>query len=329
VVYKSLVPFKVKRYDLTAMKTPRNVQVKLNIGNPGIAFQSSFLPNNGVGLARLEFIIAESIKIHPLALINYETLPQAIRRKVAALTHGYADKKEYYVSKLAEGIGQIAAAFYPKEVLVRFSDFKTNEYRALVGGSLYEPHEENPMLGWRGSSRYYDPHFAPAFALECEAVKRVRETFGLTNVAVMLPFTRTTKEVKKVLAVMKQNKLPRQKSLRVFVMCELPVNVIQAKEFLSLVDGYSIGSNDLTQLVMGVDRDSTLIRHLYDERHPAVLHMIKKVVTEAKSLKKGIGFCGQAPSDYPELGKALVKWGITSISVTPDAMIPLLKALKK
>jgi len=328
VVYNKILKIKKKKINLKNLKLPQDVDIMMNVGNPDIAFESSFLPHRGVGLARLEFIISNYIKVHPLALINYTSLSGGIKEKVAEATVGYPDKKQFFIDKLAEGIAQIAGAFAPYEVIVRFSDFKSNEYRALIGGSLYEPEEANPMIGWRGASRYYDPKYRDAFILELRAIKKVINEFGLNNVSVMIPFCRTVEEAKEVLRLISNAGLKRSKTFRVFLMCELPVNIILAKEFLSLVDGYSIGSNDLTQLTLGVDRDSSLVSHVYNEFNPAVINSIKSVIETARKMRKKIGFCGQAPSDFPEFARFLVKNKISSISLTPDSIINILNNLK-
>ncbi|PIU99327.1 phosphoenolpyruvate synthase, partial [Candidatus Wolfebacteria bacterium CG03_land_8_20_14_0_80_36_15] len=314
-IYQGLIPFKIKRTDISKVKKPA-VKIMMNLGEPDQAFGFSFIPNDGVGLAREEFIIANSIKIHPLALINYKKLPAALKRKIDKLTLGYKNKAQFFIDKLAEGIGKIGAAFYPKEVIVRFSDFKTNEYRSLIGGELYEPKEENPMLGWRGASRYYDPKFAPAFILECEAIKKAREEFGLDNVVVMVPFCRTAKEGKKVIKIMEKNGLkPNLKPLKIYVMAEIPSNIILADEFLEIFDGMSIGSNDLAQLILGLDRDSGIVSHVANERNEAVKKMISEIIKKCKEKKKYIGICGQAPSDFPDFAQFLVDEGIESMSL--------------
>ncbi len=328
-VYEGLIPFKIKRTDISKVGKTK-VKILMNLGEPSQAFTLSFIPNDGVGLAREEFIIANEIKIHPLALINYRKLDKGLRNKIDKLTLGYKDKVEFYVEKLAEGIGKIGAAFYPKQVIVRFSDFKTNEYRSLVGGELYESKEENPMIGWRGASRYYDPDFSPAFVLECRAIKKVREEFGLNNVMAMIPFCRTLEEGEKVLELMKKNGLQKgQNGLMVYVMCEVPSNVILAEEFLELFDGMSIGSNDLTQLVLGLDRDNSEIAHIGNERDKAVKELIKNVIRTCREKNKYSGICGQAPSDFPDFAEFLVKEGIESISLNPDSVIKTKLILSK
>ncbi|MDI6603355.1 MAG: phosphoenolpyruvate synthase, partial [Patescibacteria group bacterium] len=300
-IFSGKIFFQLKRYDLE--KIPKlKTKIMINIGEPEIAFQTSFLPNDGVGLARLEFTIAEKIRIHPLALYHYKKIKdKKLKAKIAEMTIEHKDKREYFIKELAEGIAQIASAFWPKPVIVRLSDLKTNEYRALIGGELFEPEEANPMLGWRGASRYYDEKFKPAFEMECQAIKRVREVFGLKNVKVMIPFCRTPEEGEKVLKLMAEYGLERGKDgLEVYVMCEIPSNVILADKFLEIFDGYSIGSNDLTQLILGLDRDSALVAKVGDERNEAVKEMIAKVIQECKKRKKYSGICGQAPSDFPE-----------------------------
>jgi pyruvate,water dikinase len=304
--------------DIAQTKT----KIMLNIGDPSQALKYSFLPNDGVGLVRIEFIIASLIGIHPMALVRYKTLPQAIQKTIDEKTAGYVDKPQFFVDKLAEGIGMIAAAFYPKDVIVRFSDFKTNEYANLVGGAAFEPKEENPMLGFRGACRYYSPQYKDGFALECQAILRVRKDMGLSNVKVMVPFCRTIDEGKLVIKQMSASGLDRgQDGLEVYVMCEVPSNVIQSEGFSEVFDGMSIGSNDLTQLILGIDRSSEQLSSLFDERHDAVKQMIKHVIATSKKLKKKVGICGQAPSDYPEFVQFLVEQGIDSISLNPDAVM--------
>ena len=295
----------------------------MNLANPEEAFSLSFIPNDGVGLAREEFIINTFIKIHPLALLEYEHLKDAsVKTKIDQLTTAYTDKTQYFIDKLAQGVGMIAAAFFPKDVIVRMSDFKSNEYANLIGGRDYEPTEENPMIGFRGASRYYDPRYREGFALECQAMKKVREDMGLTNVKLMIPFCRTVEEGKRVLEEMAKHGLQRgHKGLEVYVMCEIPSNVILAEEFAEIFDGFSIGSNDLTQLVLGVDRDSEIVAHVFDERNSAVKTFIAQVIRAAKAKGRKIGICGQAPSDYPEFAQFLVEEGIDSISLNPDAVL--------
>ncbi|XOB41883.1 MAG: phosphoenolpyruvate synthase [Candidatus Nealsonbacteria bacterium] len=321
-IFLGKIHFKIKRYDLKKIPDLKT-KIMVNIGASEIAFKTSFLPNKGVGLARIEFILAEKIRIHPLALYHYKKIKdKKLKAKIAEITIEHKDKKEYFVKELAEGIAQIAAAFYPKEVIVRFSDFKTNEYRNLVGGKLFEKEEANPMLGFRGACRYLNKDFQLAFNMECQSIKRVRERFGLKNVSLMIPFCRTLKEGKKVLELMKEFGLERGKdSLKVYVMCEIPSNVILADKFLEIFDGMSIGSNDLTQLILGLDRDSAQVSKVGDERNEAVKEMIKRVISICKKKKKYCGICGQAPSDYPEFAEFLVEQGIESMSLNPDTVI--------
>jgi pyruvate,water dikinase len=321
-VYEGRLDFEVDRVSVKGLLRPKT-RVMMNVGNPDEAFALSFVPNDGVGLAREEFIISSSVKIHPLALLDYDRLgDRDLRAQIDALTWGYEDKAQYFVDKLAEGVSRIAAAFYPKDVIVRMSDFKSNEYANLVGGRAYEPVEENPMIGFRGASRYYDPRYRRGFALECRAMKKVRDEMGLVNVKLMIPFCRTTEEARRVIAEMAENGLRRgERGLEVYVMCEIPSNVILARDFAEIFDGFSIGSNDLTQLVLGVDRDSPLVAHVFDERNPAVKEMIASVIREARKSGRKIGICGQAPSDYPDFAVFLVEQGIDSISLNPDAVL--------
>ncbi|MDB9494062.1 phosphoenolpyruvate synthase [Spirulina major CS-329] len=321
-VYQGLLPFEVHKTHLDNLPTTRT-QILMNIGNPEQAFSLAGIPAGGVGLARLEFIIANNIKAHPMALIKYDELKdELVKAEIDRLTQGYDRKPEFFVDKLARGIGTIAAAFYPKPVIVRMSDFKSNEYANLLGGRQFEPHEENPMIGWRGASRYYDPNYREAYALECQAFKRVRDDMGLTNVIPMVPFCRTPEEGKRVLAEMGKQGLKRGiNGLQVYVMCELPSNVILADQFAEVFDGFSIGSNDLTQLTLGLDRDSSLVAHLFDERNEGVKRMVKEAIATAKATGRKIGICGQAPSDYPEFAQFLVELGIDSISLNPDSVL--------
>ncbi|MFB2923153.1 phosphoenolpyruvate synthase [Aerosakkonema funiforme] len=324
-VYQGLLPFEVKEVALENL--PRtHTKIMMNVGNPEEAFRLSALPNDGVGLARLEFIIANHIKAHPLALINFDELENdEVKVPLAKLTASYENKPQYFVDKLAQGVARIAAAFYPKPVVVRMSDFKSNEYANLLGGRQFEPKEENPMLSWRGASRYYDPKYRDAYALECQALKRVRDEMGLTNVIPMIPFCRTPEEGRKVLAEMAKHGLERGvNGLQVYVMCELPSNVIMADEFSEVFDGFSIGSNDLTQLTLGLDRDSALVAHIFDERNPAVKRMVKMAIESAKRNDRKIGICGQGPSDYPEFARFLVELGINSMSLNPDSVLKTL-----
>ncbi len=321
-VFDGSLDFIIDRVDLSQVRKTKT-KIMLNVGNPDEAFRLSFLPNNGVGLARMEFIISNSIKVHPLALLNFETLKDVnLAFEIEQLTRGYKDKKEFFIDKLAQGVSTIAAAFFPKEVIVRMSDFKTNEYADLVGGKDYEPHEENPMLGFRGASRYYDPRYREGFALECKAMKKVREEMGLSNVKLMIPFCRTVEEGRKVIAEMEKNGLKQGVlGLEIYVMCEIPSNVILADDFSEVFDGFSIGSNDLTQLILGVDRDSEIVAQVFDERNAAVKKMIAQVIQVAHAKKRKIGICGQAPSDYPEFAKFLVECGIDSISLNADVVV--------
>jgi pyruvate, water dikinase len=321
-IYDGLLKYKVFKQDLKKMPDTKT-KVMMNIGNPEQAFELANLPNKGVGLAREEFIINSFIQIHPLALIHFDKVHNRnVRQKIQELTVGYKDKSKYFVDKLAYGIARIAAAFYPYDVVVRLSDFKSNEYANLIGGTAFEPTENNPMIGWRGASRYYDEHYEEAFALECKALKMVREQMGLTNVVVMVPFCRTVTEGKKVLKVMAKNGLKQGvNKLRVYAMCEIPANVILAEDFLDVFDGFSIGSNDLTQLTLGLDRDSELVAHIYDERNEAVKSLIRRVIRIANKKKKHMGFCGDAPSSIPGYAEFLVEAGIESLSVTPDAVV--------
>ncbi len=329
-IYEGVIPFEILEHNLANIPETRTA-VTVNIGSPDEAFKNHYLPVKGVGLGRLEFIINSHIGVHPNALINFDSLASnskhaALVEKITLLTRGYRDKREYYVSELAEGIAKIGAAFYPHKVIIRFSDFKTNEYRTLLGGELYEPEEQNPMIGWRGASRYYDEKFRAAFMLECEAIKRVREKMGLSNVMVMIPFCRTPQEGKEVLQVMADAGLVRGEgsNLEVYVMCEIPSNVLQADAFLDIFDGMSIGSNDLTQLALGMDRDSDIISHIANENNDTVKSLIRMVIHACKARGKYVGICGQAPSDFPDFTKFLVTEGIDTVSLSPDTVIKTL-----
>lgn len=330
VVYEGLLPFHRDRLQLKDLPRPRT-RIMMNVGNPEEAFGLAMIPNDGVGLARMEFIINTYIKIHPMALVHPDrvTDPAEIRM-IRELTAGYADKTDFFVDRLAEGVGTIAAAFHPKPVIVRMSDFKSNEYASLIGGRDFEPSEDNPMIGFRGASRYYDPRYREGFALECRAMRRVREDMGLRNLVVMVPFCRRVAEGEKVLAEMAANGLVRgENGLEIYVMCEIPNNVLEIDAFSRLFDGFSIGSNDLTQLTLGVDRDSALLAHNFDERDPGVMRMVAMAVDGARRNGRHSGLCGQAPSDYPDFAAFLVRQGIDSISLNPDAVLKItLKVLE-
>lgn len=321
-VYEGRLPIEIDRVSVKDLRRPKTA-IMMNVANPEEAFRLSFLPNDGVGLAREEFIIANSIKVHPQALLDYARLEDhAVKAEIDRLTVGYPDKAQFFVDKLAQGVGMIAAAFYPKDVIVRLSDFKSNEYAHLIGGRRYEPVEENPMLGFRGASRYYDPRYRDGFALECRALRKVRDEMGLTNVKLMIPFCRTVEEGRRVLDEMAVHGLRRgERGLEVYLMCELPSNVLLAEEFAEICDGFSIGSNDLTQLTLGVDRDSELVAPLFDERNPAVKRIVAMAIRAAKRAGRKIGICGQAPSDYPEFVQFLVDEGIDSLSLNPDSVL--------
>jgi len=321
IVWEGNIPYEVEEHDLGAIPKTKT-RIMMNLANPEQAFEQSFIPNSGVGLARMEFIVMNHIKAHPLALLHPDKITEEEREEIQRLTKGYANGAEFFVDKLAQGIGMIAAAFHPKSVILRFSDFKTNEYANLLGGKHFEPEEDNPMIGWRGASRYYDENYKEGFALECQAVKKVREEYGLKNLKVMIPFCRTLEEARKVLAEMEANGLKQHENgLQVIGMCEIPSNVILAEEFLEIFDGYSIGSNDLTQLTLGVDRDSEIVSHVYDERNEAVKKLISQVVKIANDKGKYIGICGQAPSDFPDFALFLVEQGIQTMSLNPDTVI--------
>ncbi len=320
-VYRGLVEFEQTTISL---EVPRvKTKIMMNVGNPEIAFRRAAIPNDGVGLAREEFIIASEIGIHPLALLNFEELEDGkIKKEIAKRTHRFANKADFYIERLAEGVAMIGAAFYPNDVIVRFADFKSNEYRGLLGGTLFEPVEENPMLGWRGASRYYADEYRDAFKMECRAIRMAREEIGLSNVKVMVPFCRTLEEGRKVLALMEEAGLPRgHNGLEVYMMVEIPSNVILIEEFAEIFDGFSIGSNDLTQLVLGLDRDSEYIAHLFDERDEAVKRMIRQAIEGAHRRGRKIGICGQGPSDHPDFARFLVGCGIDSMSLNPDSVV--------
>ena len=324
-VYEGALPFEIERTDLATVGDTRT-HVMMNVANPDEAFALSFIPNDGVGLARLEFIINNAIGVHPMALVKYSRLGAQARDAVDQKTTGYTDKPAFFVDKLAEGVATIAAAFYPKDVIVRLSDFKTNEYAQLAGGLGFEPHEENPMLGFRGASRYYDDRYREGFALECRALRKVRDEMGLVNVIVMVPFCRTVEEARLVTEELARNGLKRHdKGLELYMMVEIPSNVILLDDFAEYFDGFSIGSNDLTQLTLGVDRDSEIVAHVFDERDKAVRTLIAQAIQHARRLKRKIGLCGQAPSDYPEFARFLVECGIDSMSLNPDAVLPTMR----
>jgi pyruvate, water dikinase len=323
-VYAGILPFTKTSTDVSSLDRPQT-DIMVNLGNPDIAFQTAMLPVDGVGLARMEFIVAEHIRVHPMALVHPEKVADpAARDEIARLTRGYATPADYFIRQLAEGVGTIAAAFYPRPVIVRMSDFKTNEYASLLGGRAFEPTESNPMLGFRGASRYCHPAYADGFALECAAMKRVREDMGLTNVKLMIPFCRRVDEGMRVIAAMDRHGLKRGvDGLEIYVMCEIPNNVIQIDAFAKLFDGFSIGSNDLTQLVLGVDRDSEIVAFDFDERDPGVQYMIRQTVEGGRRNGRHVGICGQAPSDYPEVVEFLVEIGIDALSVTPDTVLKI------
>ncbi len=321
-VFEGKLDFKIKEIKLDSIPKTKT-KIMMNLAAPDQAFEQSFIPNSGVGLAREEFVINNSIKIHPLALLKFDELQnEEVKALISDMTYGYAIKSDYFVEKLSEGVGMIAAAFYPKKVILRLSDFKSNEYANLIGGKQFEPVEDNPMIGWRGASRYYSDNYKEAFGLECKAIKKVRDDMGLTNVEVMIPFPRTVEEAKKVVATMAEFGLRQgENGLRVIGMCEIPANVILADQFLDVFDGFSIGTNDLTQLLLGVDRDSELVAQVYDERNEAVKRMVKWVIETANSKGKYIGICGQAPSDYVEFAEFVVECGIQTMSLNPDTII--------
>ena len=328
IVYEGLIPFIKKEYNLSELPETRT-PLLLNVASPDTAFHYSHFPHKGVGLAREEFIINNYIQAHPLALLRHKQLnDQELSTQIAALTRGYPSEENFFVEKLAYGVARIAAAFYPHKVIVRFSDFKSNEYYNLLGGNYFEPKEENPMIGWRGASRYYSPEYKEAFGMECKAIKKVREELGLDNITVMIPFCRTPGELLQVYEVMEENGLKRgENGLEVYLMAELPSNIILAEQFGAHIDGFSIGSNDLTQLVLGLDRDSSLVAHLYDERDEAVKTMISSLIRTAKRMGVKVGICGQGPSDFPDFAKFLVEEGIDTISVTPDSYFKTVKAI--
>lgn len=321
-VYDGLLKYDVRRVNLQNLQRPRT-KIMMNVGNPENAFDIANIPNDGVGLARLEFIINQYVRIHPMALVQFEKVTdRKVRREIEVLTKGYENRTDFFVDKLAQGIAKIAAAFYPNDVITRMSDFKSNEYANLIGGKYFEPVEENPMIGWRGASRYYDDKYRDGFALECRAIKKVRGEMGLKNVKPMIPFCRTVEEGKRVIEVMRDNGIVQgEDGLEIYMMVEIPSNVILVEEFAKIFDGFSIGSNDLTQLTLGLDRDSAQVSHIFNERNQAVLTLVRDVITKARKLGKKIGICGQAPSDYPEFARFIVECGIDSMSLNADTVI--------
>jgi pyruvate,water dikinase len=328
-VFQGALEYEVNTEKETILPTPP-VKIMMNVGNPDMAFTFAQTPNDGVGLARLEFVINNMIGIHPKAILNYAAMPLDIQKQITHRARGYLNPKQFYIDKVAEGVATIAAAFYPKPVIVRTSDFKSNEYKKLVGGDIYEPDEENPMIGFRGAARYMSEDFKDCFVMECQAMKKVRETLGLTNVEIMIPFVRTLEEAKEVTSIMAANGLKRgDQGLRLIMMCEVPSNAILAEAFLEYFDGFSIGSNDLTQLTLGTDRDSGILADGFDERNDAVKLLIQMAITAAKKTKKYIGICGQGPSDHPDFAEWLVKEGISSMSLNPDTVISTWKRISQ
>ena len=329
-VYNGIIPFKLRKTKLDQLPTTKT-PIMLNVASPDLAFKFSQIPNKGVGLAREEFIINNYIQAHPLALLKHKELnDEELTNEINALTRGFKDEETFFVKRLSYGVAKIASAFYPNQVIVRMSDFKSNEYYNLLGGKYFEPKEENPMIGWRGASRYYSEEYEYAFGMECKAIKRAREKMGLKNITVMIPFCRTVEELEKVYKVMNKYGLKRgEDGLKIFLMAELPSNILMAEEFSQLIDGFSIGSNDLTQLTLGLDRDSSLVAHVYDERNPAVKRFISNLIKVAKENNTKVGICGQGPSDYPDFAQFLVESGIDSISVTPDSILKTIKAVSK
>ncbi|HSD95055.1 MAG TPA: phosphoenolpyruvate synthase, partial [Syntrophales bacterium] len=321
-VYDGVLKYEVQRVNLQNLQRPKT-KIMMNVGNPDNAFDVANIPNDGVGLARLEFIINQYVRIHPMALVQFEKVTdRKVRKEIETITKGYENRTDFFVDKLAQGIAKIAAAFYPNDVITRMSDFKSNEYANLIGGKYFEPVEENPMIGWRGASRYYDDKYRDGFALECKAMKKVRNEMGLTNVKPMIPFCRTVEEGKRVIEVMRDNGIIQgENGLEIYMMVEIPSNVILVEEFAKIFDGFSIGSNDLTQLTLGLDRDSAQVAHIFDERNQAVQTLVRDVITKARKLGKKIGICGQAPSDYPEFARFLVDCGIDSMSLNADTVI--------
>lgn len=337
-IYKGILKYKISKHDIKHLspQVTKRTRVMMNVGAPDMAFAASFIPNDGIGLAREEFIVANHIKVHPMALMQFEALRKAKKltakeiKQIEDITTGYDDKKRFYLDKLSQGIAMIAASVYPKDAIVRLSDFKTDEYKTLIGGHLFEPDEFNPMLGWRGASRYYHPDFIETFNMECEALRIVRDEMGLTNVKIMIPFVRNVEELQKVQKIMAANGLKRGKrGLEIYMMVEVPSNIILADQFAKHVDGFSIGTNDLTQMTLGVDRNSALVAHDYDERDPAVKQLVAYVIDVAHETGTKIGICGQGPSDYPEFAAFLAERGIDSISLTPDTVIKTIEHIRK
>jgi pyruvate,water dikinase len=328
IIYSGHINFVKEEYNLTDLPEV-TTPIMLNVASPSMSFQFSHLPCKGVGLAREEFIINNYIQTHPMALLKHRELNDpALTKEIEKRIYGYENEEDFFIKKLSYGIAKIATAFYPNKVIVRFSDFKSNEYYNLLGGNHFEPHEENPMIGWRGASRYYSENYKPAFGLECKAIKKVREDMGLTNVTVMIPFCRTVEELLRVQSVMEEFGLKRgENGLELYLMAEIPSNVLLADEFAKHIDGFSIGSNDLTQLALGLDRDSSLVAHLYDERNEAVKKLITHLIRAAKKNKVKVGICGQGPSDFPDFAQFLVEQGIDTISVTPDSFLKTVKAI--
>jgi pyruvate,water dikinase len=328
-VYTGKIPFEVTRVDVSDLVLPKT-QIMVNLGDPDLAFRTAMIPNAGVGLARMEFIINEYIGVHPMALAHPERISESDRARIAERARAFSSPREYFVRTLAEGVGTIAAAFYPKPVIIRLSDFKTNEYAELIGGAVFEPREANPMLGFRGASRYAHPAYADGFALECEALRRVRGPMGLTNLLIMVPFCRRVDEAERVISAMESHGLKRGESgLEIYVMCEIPNNVIQVDAFSKVFDGFSIGSNDLTQLTLGVDRDSEIVAFDFDERDPGMLEMLRLAVTGAKRNGRKVGICGEAPANYPEIAQFLAKLGIDSISVSPSSLLRTINVVRE
>jgi pyruvate,water dikinase len=330
LIYNGKLEYSLTQTDLKTLPKIRT-NLMLNVGSPGMAFHYAQMPHKGVGLAREEFIINNYIGIHPLALLTHHTLnDDKLSDEIIEKIRGFENEEQFFIHKLSFGIAKIAAAFYPETVIVRFSDFKSNEYKNLLGGKYFEPDEENPMIGWRGASRYYSPNYKAAFGLECKAIQKVREEMGLTNVAVMVPFCRTVEELIRVKKTMAEFGLCQGKEgLQLYLMAEVPSNILLAKEFAQHIDGFSIGSNDLTQLTLGLDRDSSLVAHLYDERNEAVKILLRMLIRAGKDCNVKVGICGQGPSDFPDFAQFLVEEGIDSISVTPDSIIKTIKAIHK